>query len=195
MQYALSDKPICDHEHTNFCTSCENLDETKKPIDQCFKSLSFSDEQIREELQYDIESYNEKIINWRNHYIRSVNQDLCKKDSLKQLKENQVFITADWTMKYLPQSFRETQSEWFGKPGFCALFLEKEESDGEKTFEIRSYVHLVENGTEGWFTVSQILHHTLCMLKEQTPNLSEVFMKSDKAGSLPLMAYLWKKEV
>lgn len=104
-------------------------------------------------------------------------------------------------MKYLPQSFRETQSEWFGKQGLswhvsCALFPQKEkESDGEKTFEIRSYVHLVENGTQGWFTISQILHHTLCMLKEQKPNLSEVFIKSDNAGcyhSLPLMAYLWK---
>lgn len=89
MQYALNDKPVCDHEHTNFCTSCENLDETKESIDRCFKALSFSDEQIREELQYDIESSNEKIINWRNHCIRSVNQDLCKKDLLKQLKENQ----------------------------------------------------------------------------------------------------------
>lgn len=60
----------------------------------------------------------------------------------------------------------------------------------KKTFEIRSYVHLVENGTQGWFTISQILHHTLCMLKEQKPNLSEVFIKSDNAGcyhSLPLM--------
>lgn len=69
MQYALSDKPICDHEHTNYCTTCENLDETKESIDQCFKGLSFSDEQIREELQYDIESSNEKIINWCNHCI------------------------------------------------------------------------------------------------------------------------------
>lgn len=83
----------------------ENLDVTKESIDRCFKALPFSDEQIREELQYDVESSNEKIINWRNHCIRSVNQDLYKKDLLKQLKENQVFIIADWAMKYLPQSF------------------------------------------------------------------------------------------
>lgn len=134
---------------------------------------NFSDEQIREELQYDIESSNEKIINWCNHCIRSVNQDVCKKDSVKQLKENQVFIIADWAMKYLPQSFREPQSEWFGKQELswhdsCAFFQEKEkEIDGENTFEIRSYVHLLENGTQGWLTILQILHHTLCMRKEQ----------------------------
>lgn len=142
MHFALSDKPVCDHEHTNYCTSCENLDETKKSIDQCFNSLSFSDKQIGEELQYDIESCNEEIINWRNHCIRSVNQNLCKKDVLKHLKENQIFIIADWVIKYLPQSFRETQTKWFGKQGLiwhfsCALFTEKEkekESNGEKTF-------------------------------------------------------------
>lgn len=39
MQYSLSDKPICDHEHTNYCTICENLDETNESIDQCFKNF------------------------------------------------------------------------------------------------------------------------------------------------------------
>lgn len=83
-------------------------------------------------------------------------------------------------MKYLPQSFRESQSEWFGKQGLswhvsCAFFPEKEkESDGEKTFEIMSYVHLVKNDTQGWLTISHILHHTRCMLKEQ----NQILVKS-----------------
>lgn len=104
-----------------------------------------------------------------------MNQDLCKKDLLKQLKENQVFIIADWAMKYLPQSFRETQSEWFGKQGLswhvsCALFPEKEkESDGEKTFEIRSYVHLVENANRDGlpFHRSCIIHFACLKSKNQ----------------------------
>lgn len=86
-----------------------------------------------------------------------------------------LLLTGPWSTSLSP--FSETQSEWFGKQGLSwhvssALFPEKEkEWWWKKTpFEIRSYVHLVENGTQGWFTISQILHHTLCMLKEQKPN-------------------------
>ena len=202
IQYALSEKAVCDHEHTEYCISCENLDKTKQSVQQCFNSLPFSDEQTREEVQYDIENSLDKVINWRNHCIRSINQDRCKSDLLKEMKENQVLIIADWAMKYLPQTFRETQTEWYGKQGIswhitCALFPEakRENDDSEKTYDIRSFVHLVENGTQGWYSVSQIFHHTFFMLKEQNPKLTELFIKTDNAGcyhSLPLMSYLWK---
>ena len=165
--------------------------------------MPFSDEHTREEVQYDIENSLDKVINWRNHCIRSINQDRCKSDLLKEMKENQVLIIADWAMKYLPQTFRETQTEWYGKQGIswhitCALFPEakRENDDSEKTYDIRSFVHLVENGTQGWYSVSQIFHHTFFMLKEQNPKLTELFIiKTNNAGcyhSLPLMSYLWK---
>ena len=61
IQYALSEKAVCDHEHTEYCISCENLDKTKQSVQQCFNSLPFSDEQTREEVQYDIENSLENL--------------------------------------------------------------------------------------------------------------------------------------
>ena len=67
--------------------------------------------------------------------------------------------------------------------------------DSEKTYDIRSCVHLVQNGAKERYSVSQIFHHKFFMLKEQNPKLTEVFIKTDNAGcshSLPLKSYLWK---
>ena len=118
------------------------------------------------------------------------------------LKENQVLIIVDWAMKYLPQTFRETQSEWFGKQGIswhisCALCLKEsdDQNEPEQALEIFSFVHLLNRGNQGWFSVSQILLDTFTQLKEKRPRLSEVFIKSDNAGcyhSLQLLAFLWK---
>lgn len=56
-------------------------------------------------------------LGWMDHLIRNVNQDLCYRTILQNLKSLEVLIIADWAMKYLPQTFRATQSEWFGKQG------------------------------------------------------------------------------
>lgn len=203
IQYALSDK-LCNHEHSETCLSCEDLNNTMEALGDMCETLAFSNEQTKEEVEYDIKQSNEKLINWRNHIVRSVNQDKCKTDILKNLKEHQVLLVADWAMKFLPQNFRETQSDWFGKQGIswhicCALYLSDQQdsednSNDNVNLEIKSFVHLLSNGTQGWFSVSQIFMHTFDLLKEQNPRLTEVYLKSDNAGcyhSLPLMAFLW----
>lgn len=202
IQYALSEKS-CNHQHSEICIPCENIYHTIRSIENSTESLTFSSYLIKEEVEFDIKTSIDKLINWRNHLIRSVNQDKSKSNILKHLEKDQVLIIADWAMKYLPQNFRETQSDWYGKQGIswhvtCALFLpdmEEQDSDTEKNLEILSFVHLVQNGSQGWFSVSQIFQDIFSTLKELKPHLSDVYIKSDNAGcyhSLPLMTYLWK---
>jgi hypothetical protein len=38
-------------------------------------------------------------------------------DVLRLLDEKTVFIVNDWAMKFLPQRYRESQQDWFGKRG------------------------------------------------------------------------------
>ncbi len=63
--------------------------------------------------------------------MRSTHQDAAKNHVLNNLKSNQVLIIIDWAMKYLPVSFRETQSEWFGEKGrpwhIAAVIAKKDE--------------------------------------------------------------------
>ncbi|VDI41973.1 Hypothetical predicted protein [Mytilus galloprovincialis] len=49
--------------------------------------------------------------------MRSRNQEGAKQDLLKNLNENQVLITCDWAMKFLPRKFREGQNDWSAKRG------------------------------------------------------------------------------
>ena len=49
--------------------------------------------------------------------MRTAHQDAAKSTVLEKLSSSQVFIVMDWAMKFLPVSFRESQSEWFGKKG------------------------------------------------------------------------------
>ena len=54
---------------------------------------------------------------WKAHILRAAHQDAAKSDIIDQLTSYQVFLIMDWSIKFLPTSFRETQRDWFGKKG------------------------------------------------------------------------------
>ena len=90
----------------------------------------------------------------------------------------------DWAMKYLPFQFRETQSDFFGKRGVswhvtCPVTKSCDE-DGE--LGLQSYIHILENGSQGWFSIANILLHLFDHLQTSKPELKEVFLKSDNAA-------------
>ncbi|XP_071144033.1 uncharacterized protein [Mytilus edulis] len=204
MHFALSEKG-CEHTHSNICQPCDRMYQIKDEIQNVMTS-NFSNIEIqeKEELEHDILISTEKIWAWRDHSIRTVNQDSCKRDILRNLQSHEVLIIADWAMKYIPQTFRETQSEWFGKQGIswhmiCALVCrpqaEEDENDDDKNFDIYSMVHIVEEQKQGWHIVSQIFSSAFKILKSINPHLKHAYIRSDNAGcyhALPLMGYLWK---
>ena len=55
------------------------------------------------------------ILSWKSHILRSTNQDRVRLDVLEQLDEKNILIVNDWAMKFLPQRYRESQADWFGK--------------------------------------------------------------------------------
>ena len=93
--------------------------------------LSYQEQ--KEEMKYDTEKAAEKILQWKAHIVRAINQEKSKIDVLDNLTAEQVLVVMDWAMKWLPQSYRETQKEWFGKKGIswhvsaCITKVEKDE--------------------------------------------------------------------
>ncbi|XP_027043233.1 uncharacterized protein LOC113671228, partial [Pocillopora damicornis] len=88
----------------------------------------------------------------------------------------------DWTMKFLPISYRETQCDWFGKKGkpwHITFAISKANSE---EIETRTYIHIFDECTQNWFAVASIIEHTLTTLKAFKPNLSQVYLRSDNAG-------------
>jgi hypothetical protein len=188
IQYALSEED-CQHSHTSTCESCDIMYSIKREIQNLIDIAKFPSIPEREEIQHDFDASTEKVWAWRNHSIRTVNQEMCKRDILEKLESHEVLIIADWAMKYLPQTFRETQSEWFGKQGIswhmiCAVFRHPN-TDGmhnNEKFDIISMIHLIEEGKQGWHLVSQIFCNAFQTLKSIHPHLRDVYIRSDNAG-------------
>ena len=85
----------------------------KKPADVA----GFSSEDDRDETMYLCNHAVQAIQLWKCHQISSVRQDQCGLDVLRQLSEETCLITNDWLIKFLPQKYRETRFDWFGKRG------------------------------------------------------------------------------
>lgn len=85
---------------------------------------------------YEVESAIQKIQLWREHILRAVHQDTAKSAILQKMKPNQVLLIIDWAMKFLPVSYRETQSEWYGKKGrpwhVCTAIYKKPDGEYEE---------------------------------------------------------------
>ena len=86
-------------------------------------------------MKYDTEKAAERILQWKAHIVRAINQEKSKIDVLNNITGEEVLVVMDWVMKWLPRSYRETQKEWFGKKGIswhvsaCITKVEKEETE------------------------------------------------------------------
>lgn len=78
---------------------------------------STTSEELKEEFNKDLDDSIIKIENWGAHIVRTINQDSWRLERLGSLLQGQGIIIMDWAMKFLPQRFREKQTDWFGQRG------------------------------------------------------------------------------
>lgn len=67
-------------------------------------------EEKKLEMLSDIDISENNIARWKEHIVRSINQDKGRTNPLEELKKDEALIILDWAMKFLPMSFREKQS-------------------------------------------------------------------------------------
>ena len=91
----------------------------------------------------------------------------------------------DWTMKYLPQRYRERMSDFFGKRGRSWHVSAVITTYTEK-FQAECFVHLFDNCTQKSFAVASIIEHLLNTIKpaikKESPENENVFLRSRNAG-------------
>ena len=92
-----------------------------------------------------------------------------------------VHITQDWAMKFLPQKYRETQSDWFGKRGISWHISVVARKEDEK-LQTQVFVHIVENCNQDGYVVVQIIEHVLRALKNEHPELLTAFLRQNNAA-------------
>ncbi|CAC5400229.1 unnamed protein product [Mytilus coruscus] len=159
----------CDHSHENSCQKCKLLTEAKFKLNNEVQKIESPD--IKEDLENSINIDFEKVTEWQAHVLRTNNQEECRLKLLDELDKHQLLIVMDWAMKCLPLLYREKQSDFFGQKGMSwhvsvAIFRAE-----DKSLKHRN-----------WFAVASALEHTLTTIKEQMPQIQEVFLRSDNAG-------------
>ena len=115
INYALSDGSfpylahVCPHQHDEGCQYCTDMSKVLDEFEQIIIDASYPTEEIRTDYLHDFQNCRDKIWQWKQHILRTVNQGYAKEDILKNLKEDEVFIVMDWAMKFMPWIDREKQ--------------------------------------------------------------------------------------
>lgn len=191
LSFSLSDakekglQETCDHTHDKSCQSCEQLKTTLNEIKEYIKYLAEKDD----DLLYCYNQAAQAIESWKSHLLRSVQQDKARTDILQRLDETSVLITQDWAMKFLPEKFRETQADWFGKRGISwhiSVVVRKVRD----CLQHQTFVHIVQNSPQESDTVSWIMEHVLRTLKEEHPEITTAYFRQDNAGCYHSVALL-----
>lgn len=179
--HALSDpkedclRVACDHSHDNCCPSCDQLKSIVMEIESSLRSSELRDED-RDDLMYI-----QAIESWKAHQFRSIQQDKARTSLLENLETSSVLITQDWAMKFLPQKYRETQADWFGKRGISWHISVVARKIADK-LQHQAFVHIVENCSQDSNVVVSIIQQTLQQLKKEHPEIKTAFLRQDNAG-------------
>ena len=86
-------------------------------------------------------------------------------------------------MKFLQISFREKQSEWFGKRGLSwhiSTLITKNVDSGK--IELKSYAHIFDSCQQDWYAVCSIIENSLEVVKKEHSQITQVNLRSDEAG-------------
>ena len=186
--YALSDvresrfSSTCDHAHHQTFPQCEVLTQLLESIQTEIKRDDLTlDEDEPVDLRYTCKQAALDIQAWKAHQLRSIRQDMARIDVLDALSASSVLITNDWAMKFLPQKYRESQSDWFAKRGISwHISVVLRIIDG--SMETQTFVHIVEHCNQDASTVIRIIEHVLRTLKEDNADVAQAFLRQDNAG-------------
>lgn len=184
--FSLSDvkekcfKTTCRHQHDNHCLNCDQL---KSVLEEIKSVLLAADLQAddHDDLLFSFKQAIQAINEWKAHQLRSMQQDKARIDVLDKLDQSSILITEDWAMKFLPQKYRETQTDWFAKRGISwhiTVIVRKVDNK----LQHQTFVHIVKNTSQDSDTVVQLTRHTLLQLKRQHPEINTAYLRRDNAG-------------
>lgn len=181
--FALSDadedlRRECDHEHAMTCVECNEIVETLDKI------LSEANRIDNDELLYDVKRYIDSVLEWIRHSLRGVQQDKAKHAGFEICREDNeyAFWLRDWAQKVLPLSFREKQSDYFGKKGMSLhidVFFQKENSGNLCKLV---YFTVIFRCDQDMLSTLNVADHVLNQYRKDNPKVKKLLTKSDNAG-------------
>ena len=185
--FALSDtedsdlRQQCKHNHDELCDQCESLHSTLNDISTAVDEASFTTEEDKDEALFLVSSATLAIQSWKCHLLRSTHQDQARLDVIDALNSGTVFIVNDWAMKFLPQRYRESQTDWFGERGI-SWHISVVYRRIEGVLQWQAFIHVIQSCTQGSSAVTAIMQHVLATLKQEYPEINKAYFRQDNAG-------------
>lgn len=182
--YALSSEEACfrtecDHSHRIRGQGCLSLRNT---LDDIIKWADESEWENKDSVLFKVEKAVADIVSLQKHHVRSKNQELYRNQIVSNMTENDVFITCDWAMKFLPRKFREGQLDWFGKRGInwhISVSLTKLDTK----FHTQTHIHnFNEQTAQDAHVTAAVISDVVSDLRRTVPNMQNVHLLVDNAG-------------
>ena len=202
--FALSDKSDadlrkqCDHTHDEVCNQCHALTVALKDIEEAVRTAAFDLREDQEESLYLCQSAMNAIEAWKSHQMRTVRQDQARIDTFELLNEESILVVSDWAMKFLPQMYRESQQNWYGKRGISwynsVVFCRNDD-----VLQSQAFVHIIQSCAQDSQSVVLIMRHMLQTLKTEHPEIVQACFCQDNAGcyhcsnTVAALAYMEKE--
>jgi len=151
----------CDHYHGDSCSQSKEVKSKISDIQAYLKQdgLGLLDEEL-DDLCNSCDQAAQNVLSWKTHQLRSKIQDTAGVEVLDQLDKSSVMITQDWAMKFLPQKYSESQTDWFAKRGISwriSVVARKHQGN----LKSQSFVHIVKNCSQDSSVVIRIMEHAL----------------------------------
>ena len=142
---------------------------------------SFPSKDDSDEAQYLAQHNRDTILARNAQQLRTVRQDKARLEILENLDYGSVFLKQDWTMKFLPRNYRESQSDWYGKRGI-SWHISVAVRRRNNQLESQGFVHIIQNCTQRSSAVVASMAHVLNALKTEHPEKQKAFFRQDNAG-------------
>ena len=118
---------------------------------------------------------------WKSHILRSTNQDQARLDALEKLDEKTVLIVNDWAMKFLPQRYRESQADWFGRRGISWHISVVYRRLGG-VLQWQGFIHIVQSCKQDSSAVVGIMQDVLRTITSENDEIEKAYFRQDNAG-------------
>lgn len=157
------------------------MDEVKEYVQTHTIIQGAEAEHVKNLLMNDIAIHRSAVIEWFTHNVRAFQQNTSKEDAMKLVDETTAFVIRDWSMKFLPQRFREGMRLWFGKKGLSNHVTVCQFLKNSHMFK-RTYMTLLNDSDQGMLDTVAVTEHVLQQLRIDEPQIQNVIFKNDGAS-------------
>ena len=147
-------------------------------MEKLLGEIPFCNEDDRDEAFY---LYRNAALAWKCHLLRTVRQDQAPFNALDLLDERTVLLVNDWAMKFIPQKYRKSQADWFGKRGI-SWHISVAYRKVDQQLQSQAFINQIQSCSQGSAAVVVIFHHIIQTLKLEHPEIERVFLRQDNAG-------------